>query len=559
MRIKQTMFSANSQEESLNSKRILLIASVLLTIISIVYNLMPAPVQAATTINLNPAAGISGSISAITGDGFIGKLATIYWDEKRLVQNIPVSKTGQIDYTFEIPSAAKGEHTVRVTDDSNWANINATFTFSVKPSVTVEPPWGKSVATMTIAGDGFAAGETGIKATWDGKSITKVPIIADRNGTWYTSFQVPYVAKGEYTISAQGDGTGLDEVTGVVFTVAPFCKATPTSGPVGTKILVTGVGFRAGEDGMTFTWDGPILDANYVAQANGSFAVTLVAPPSTKGRHILGTYGSSFTPRGIVPDIEFEILPSIALTPSDLVNSRDLKVDGTGFNAGESIAISYDKSNVGTSATTDAKGNFSITFQTPTIPGKDHQVTATGSKGAVAQATYTSLATAPAAPQLLYPGPGARIQTANSVFDVIAGMFKSLGGAFQSGKGSEQKLGDATVTTMNWSSAPDQSAFKYTLQISRTADFSSVIFTKDGIQSTAYNLTKSNLPLAGAYFWRVKASNDTGAGPWSNSWSFEILPTSPLILTISVTIILLLLAIIIFGIIALVNRRRFGG
>jgi hypothetical protein len=543
----------------LNSRRILLFASVLFAITTAFYGLVTAQVHAATSISLSPVAGTIYSKATLTGDGFIGKLATIYWDDKRLVQNVPVSKAGQIDFTFEIPLSSKGEHTIKVTDDSNWANINATSSFSVKPSVTIEPPWGKPVASMTIAGTGFAPGEGNIKATWEGKPLTKAPIVADRSGTWYANFEVPYAAKGEYTISAQGDATSSAEVTELLFTVAPFCKATPLSGPIGTKILVTGVGFRAGEDGMTFTWDGPILDTNFVAQPNGSFAVTLVAPPSTKGRHIIGIYGSSFTPKGIVPDIEFEVTPNIKLTPSDLINSRDVLVEGYGFNGAESVAISYDKATTGVSANTDAKGNFSATFQAPVGPGKDHQVTATGNKGALAQANYTSLSIAPPAPQLLYPGPGAKIQTSTSVLDVIIGMLKYFGGVFDALAGSGGKAGDSALTAMNWSTAGDQTALKYTLQISRTADFSTVIFTKDGIPGAAYSLTRSNLPQAGAYYWRVKASNNTGTSPWSNSWTFEILPASPLILAFSITVIILLISIIVFGIIALVNRQRYGG
>ncbi len=549
----------NKEEDSLNSKRILLIASALLVIISATVHLMPVPVRAATTIILNPTKGTTGSEAAITGDGFIGKLATIYWDDKKLVQDVPVSKTGQISFSFEIPSAAKGDHAVKVTDDSNWANINASSVFSITPSITLEPPWGKTTNTITIFGYGFAAAESGIKTTWDGKLLSKSLATADKNGAWYSTFDVPSVPKGEYTIGASGDTTGDNEVTDVTFTVSPFCKATPLSGPVGTKVTISGVGFRPGEDGVTFTWDGPIIDTNFIAKPNGSFSWPITVPPSIKGRHIIGIYGSSFTPKGIVPDIEFEVTPSITLTPSDFVNSRDLAVAGNGFNAGESVTISYDKSNTGVSATTDTLGNFSTTIQAPLSPTKDHQVTATGSKGALAQANYTSVSVSPVAPQLLFPGPGAKIQTSNSVFDVILNVFKYFGGIFDAFSGSEQKAGDAVLTAMNWDVKGDQSVLKYTLQISRTQDFSNVLFTKDGIQTKSYNLLKSSLPLAGVYYWRVKATNESGqASPWSNNWSFEILPTSPLILTIAITIIILLIAVVVFGIIALINRRRYG-
>lgn len=544
----------------MNSRRVLLIAFAFILITSGMSVLLPTHTYAATSIEVNPVKGVTGSHAAITGDGFIGKLATIYWDDRKLVQNVPVTENGQISFTFEIPPSTKGNHTVKVTDDSNWANINASAIFTVIPSIALEPQWGKSTATVTVFGYGFVAEETSIKTTWEGKLLSKTPVKADRNGAWYSTFVVPYIAKGEYSIGAYGDVTGAKEVAGMTFTVSPFCKATPLSGPVGTKVIISGVGFRAGEDGITFTWDGPILDTNFVAQPNGSFSYPITVPPSTKGRHIIGIYGSSFTPKGIVPDIEFEVTPSIELTPSDLINSRDLTIDGYGFNANESIAISYDKTSTGVSATTDNRGNFTATIQTPISSSKDHQVTATGNKGALAQANYTYISIEPAAPQLLFPGPGAKIQIASSIFDIMSSSLRYIGSMFGAHSSSAQKLDDLSLTEMNWEVPEDTSALNYKLQISKTQNFSNILFTRDNVQNNSYNLSKVDVPEAGTYYWRVQASNDSGGtGPWSNIWSFQIVAASPLVIAIAITIVILLIAIIIFGIIALVSRRRYTG
>ena len=83
----------------------------------------------------------------------------------------------------------------------------------------------------------------------------------------------------------------------VLFTIGPYCTATPLSGPVGTKVTISGKGFRTGEDGVTFTWDGPIIDTNFTAQPNGTFSWPITVPPSVKGEHTIGIYGSSFTPK----------------------------------------------------------------------------------------------------------------------------------------------------------------------------------------------------------------------------------------------------------------------
>lgn len=539
----------------MNSQRILLITCALVIVFSSLFCLLPTKVQA-TSITISPTTGTIGSKISLTGEGFIGKLASIYWDEKKIIQNVPVNN-GQINYVFEIPSAAKGTHTIKVTDDSNWSSITASSNFVVTPSIVMEPPWGKPMNSITILGNGFASNESGIKTFFEGKTISTTPITADKNGSWYSMFHVPDLPKGEYKLSASGDATQPGEVPYLVFTIAPFCKATPLSGPVGTRITLSGVGFRAGEDGITFTWDGPIIDTNVVARPNGSFSHDIFVPPSTKGRHIIGIYGSSFTPKGIVPDIEFEVTSSITLTPSDLINSRDIRIDGAGYNAGELISVSYDNTNTGKSTTTDSKGSFSLVIQALNTPGKNHTIVATGNKGAVAQATYVAPVMAPAAPMLLNPGPGNQIQTYNSVLDVIFSIFKYLGSIFDTFTGSQQKMNDSVLASMRWDVSGDKSGLKYTLQISKTADFDAVVLLKEGITATTFQLNKSSLPLAGTYYWRVKAVSDAGlSSPWSNIWKFEVIEASPLTFTISIVIIVLALAIIVFAVFAVITRNK---
>ena len=98
----------------------------------------------------------------------------------------------------------------------------------------------------------------------------------------------------------------------------PYIKMQPLTGPAGTKLNIYGWGFRANEDGITVTWDGEIITVNIRAETDGSVIIdgssvppgspihdgttraVIYVPPSTQGTHILGVYGSSFTPKGTV-------------------------------------------------------------------------------------------------------------------------------------------------------------------------------------------------------------------------------------------------------------------
>ncbi|MCX6005233.1 MAG: hypothetical protein NT082_06130 [Chloroflexi bacterium] len=538
-------------------RRISLFASLISIIVLTVNILLPSPAFA-INISVAPASGTAGSQISITGEGYIGKMATIYWDGKKLIQNVPISKAGQINYTFEAPQSAKGEHTIKVTDDSNWADITASTTFIITPSVSTDPSWGKIGIPILLSGSGFLPGETKIKPTLDGKPLSKLPLSADKTGTWYTVFDVPYLPKGEYILAASGEITQQSEMSEILFTIGPFCKAKPLSGPVGTKVTITGVGFRPGEDGVTITWDGPITDMNFVAEPNGNFNCTITVPPSVKGKHVIGVYGSSFTPRGIIPDIGFEVTPQIELTPREGNKGTTVKINGTGFNSGESVTVTYDKADTGITAVTDSSGSFMSTFQIPFSPGKEHTITATGNKGASAEAVFSATKGTPTAPQLLSPGTGARLQVFNSVLDIIMNTFQYLGGLGDYFSGSDKKVNNSALTTMTWSAADDPSELTYNLQISRSNDFSAPVFHKENISSNSYLLARTSLPNTGIYYWRVKAVDDTGVeGPWSNAWKFEIVSTSPLVIAMSVTILILVIAIIVFAVLALISRNRY--
>ncbi len=255
-----------------------------------------------------------------------------------------------------------------------------------------------------------------------------------------------------------------------------------------------------------------------------------------------------------MPDIEFEVTPAIQLSFSNVIGSRDVTVAGSGFYAGESIAITYDNNNTGVTATTDDTGSFNVTFSAPFSPGKDHTVKATGSKGAASQQTYTSTMSIPPTPQLLGPGSGAKLEAYGSVIDVIYGIVKNIGGLFQSSNPSQN---DSALTTLTWKIDGDATGVTYTLQIAKTADFSDEVLLKDDIATTSFDLYRSNFLSSGTYYWRVKAwGMPEASAPWSNSWNFDIITASSLVMALSVTILILLLAIVAFGVFAVINKSR---
>ena len=220
-------------------------------------------------------------------------------------------------------------------------------------------------------------------------------------------FAIPYLVKdshpratknGHYTQSSSPISPGPGKSK---FPATPYVKITPVSGPSGTILSIYGWGFRTGEDGITITWDGEIIMCNIVAETDGSLIAdgslrtdgtlreAVYVPEDTQGNHIIGVYGSSFTPKGIVDDTIFEIIPEIKLSPEPHIEGTQVTIAGTGFAANEAITISLDKTATDVAATTDSTGSFNATLITPTIKGKEYTIAASGDKGNSAQASFT--------------------------------------------------------------------------------------------------------------------------------------------------------------------------
>jgi hypothetical protein len=81
----------------------------------------------------------------------------------------------------------------------------------------------------------------------------------------------------------------------------------------------------------------------------------------------------------------------------------------------------------------------------------------------------------------------------------------------------------STSPTFRWWPATD--AASYRLQLAKDSEFMTLVVDSSGIVDTL--LSVSGLDHLETYFWRVRASNASGEGLWSDVWSFETIAGSP--------------------------------
>lgn len=327
----------------------------------------------------------------------------------------------------------------------------------------------------------------------------------------------------------------------------PMAEVEPVSGPVGTEITVRGAGFRISEDGITITYDGEIIKCNLIADYVGSWEGTATIPPSTKGRHKIGAFGSDFTPRGVVRDSYFDVIPKIDLVsqmyfePVSKKSSIKLTVTGTGFAKNESINILFDEFELA-AAVADDSGSFNAIFEVPQVKEtKEYVIAVTGSNGSSAQANFFIEKPPPPAPQLSSPVGGIRFEIFNSPADVIFAPARVLDPTPKNLK--------SVLVTFVWTETAESSNANYVLQIAHTYDFSSPVIVKADLRSPSYTLSKEDVLAPGSYYWRVKTVDDFGdESEWSEARKFEVILVSDRVLTITVVSILLLVGALVVGV-----------
>ncbi|MCX6009996.1 MAG: IPT/TIG domain-containing protein, partial [Chloroflexi bacterium] len=525
-----------------------------------------APAQAA---GMTPTAGVIGAtvtISELTAGSY-----SIKWDGVAVKQG---TLPGGGSVTFTVPDACGGNHTVTV--ENPIGNSVFTGSFSVLPSIGINPNSGVIGDSVTVEGKGFAATESSIKVTYDGTDV-KTGVSADSKGSWSTTFAVPSSAKGSHTVDASGSTTKAGDVPDVTLTVSPKITPSPVSGDVGTSVSVSGTGFGKDEGGIRVTYDGTDAKTGVSADSKGSWNVTFVVPNSIKGVHTIDASGAS-TKADEIPDVTFIVSSAVRIKPNSGYVGDSITIDGCGFGGSESgITVTLDGSVVKSDITANSEGCWTTSLAVPASTGGSHFIDAYSASTAaadVADAKLAILSKMAIEPTEGYVGCdivvngtgfGAdkeltikydNVDVATKLVTDAKGNFqanvkapKSLGGkhnitAADAGgtsasgvfmmettspslpqivspkDGSRVGLFDRAAPTFDWIDVSDPSSVYYSLQVSSQSDFATTLLSKEDLVESKYTLTDAEALLRGKYYWRIKAVD--GAGN-DSGWTTPIL------------------------------------
>ena len=195
--------------------------------------------------------GAVGTTVTVTGKGFndgVGATVFIGADGDTLfLASVPmVDNTGSFSVQGQIPGLESGSYPVwaqdKAVDAANALASGHYDLFTVIPDLSVSPTSGLAGSNVVLSGSGWIAGTVVI--SFAGAGSTNVT--ADVNGDIDAVYQIPTAASPGIS-QIRGDQEGLSATT--TFTVVPRALSlTPSSGPRGTKVLVTGQNMTKGKD-----------------------------------------------------------------------------------------------------------------------------------------------------------------------------------------------------------------------------------------------------------------------------------------------------------------------
>jgi hypothetical protein len=358
-------------------------------------------------ITISPTGGKAGAQVTVNGTGYgSGERVDIYWNSTfsgSPLQSIVANSSGNFSVVITIPQAEVGTHLIVGKGAASGLKPSRSFTILPDTSILANPLSGAVGAQVSVTGEGFVPGES-VAIFWDSTGSTGVRLTsatASSTGAISTTVTIPSATSGNHLIVGQGESSGAkaSRTFNVTETSLPATdpKVTinPTSGQVGSTVVVTGSGYGSGEQ-VEIYWDstyGRSPLTSVTANASGAFSTSITVPDDALGRHLIVGKGVA---SGLKPSRSFTILPrtSVALNPYSGVAGSTVTVTGQGFSPNEQVNVFWDSTGTSgtklSTVTADSTGAFSTNVTVPAGSEGGHYIVGLGAtSGAKASRTFT--------------------------------------------------------------------------------------------------------------------------------------------------------------------------
>jgi PKD repeat protein len=193
-------------------------------------------------------------------------------------ENFGMHYTFWFDKVNGLVVAADGEGSYNGTETWRLTSTNVPLVYLPRFRIQLTPENG-SVGTETLIAGVNATQNGSVEIYWDSTYVGVAT--ADENGNFEYTLAIPPSTRGAHTITAVDITTDMEDTK--TFTVLSTISATPISGPMGTKVQVTGLGFGPNEQAI-LTFEDMII-AVITTDNSGSFTATFTIPLALNGQY----------------------------------------------------------------------------------------------------------------------------------------------------------------------------------------------------------------------------------------------------------------------------------
>ena len=310
--------------------------------------------------------------------------------------------------------------------DASGQSASGTFTVTV-PAITVSPAQGGVGATVTVSGTGFSVSTT-VTLSFDSVAISRCTtgsLRASGTGSFSCAFLVP---SGTTGTTVKATDVGGSTASGAFTVTKLVIKLSPTRGPVGSQVTVSGTGFAASTKLKSLVFDSKTITSctsgSLIAGGTGSFSCTFKVPSGTSGTTVKATDANGAAATGTFTVTS----PAITVSPTKGPVGSSVTVSGTGFSVSTKVkSLVFDSKTISSctsgSFTTGPTGAFSCTFKVPSgTSGTTVKATDVGGKTATGKYTVTKAAiSALATPSGALPGRASPLNPSGGRAGLFAG------------------------------------------------------------------------------------------------------------------------------------------